>query len=242
MKKETVILLVLVLFIISCVPKPEPYVLDDRHETAEEITQEMAQIEAQAKEQAREKFAEDQQKVQEQQQEAQAAANVTPQMVVQTEQQKAGVALGLYPNYFMDGDAFKSNFITVVGDEAPSSYVVAVSNLMARTPGNKPTGFSMLASEISDLSRYNAVVAGTACNNEVVAKLLGNPQPCDSADLPAGKGLIRIYESQNGNIVLLAAGKTDAQVLSAVNLIGTDQFISVTADEMCAQGTTLLQC
>jgi starvation-inducible outer membrane lipoprotein len=141
-------LILVLLLLTACVPKPEPYVLDERHETAEDIAKEMAQIEAQAKEQAREKFAEDQQKVQEQQQEAQAAANITSQMVVQTEQQKAGMALGLYPNYFMDGDAFKSNFITVVGDEAPSSYVVAVSNLMARTPGNKPTGFSMLASEI----------------------------------------------------------------------------------------------
>jgi hypothetical protein len=100
----------------------------------------------------------------------------------------------------------------------------------------------MLASEINDLSKYNIVVAGTPCNNEVVEKLLGTPIPCDTANLPSGKGLIRLYESANGNVVLLAAGKTDALVIAAVNAIGTDSFISVTGNEICVQGTTLVQC
>ncbi len=231
------------LLIISCVPKPEPYVLEDREHSSSNITQEIALLEEQAKEQVRAQFEAAEQKKQAQQQEAQKPAEEPkPQVTVQQGAQTASIPLGVYPNYFMDGDAFKSNFITVVGEEAPSSYVVAVSNLMARSPGTKPTGFSMLASEINDLSKYNIVVAGTACNNEVVEKLLGTPIPCDTAPLPSGKGLIRLYESANGNVVLLAAGKTDALVIAAVNAIGTDQFISVTGNEICVQGTTLVAC
>ncbi len=240
MKKELAIFFAL-LFIASCVPKPEPYVLDERKPVVN-ITEEIRQIEMQAKEQAREKLAAEEQKKQEAQQQQEEQKPVEPHVVAVQEHQKSGIALGLYPNYFLDGTDFKPNFVTVVGEEAPSSYVVALGNLVARTPGNKPTGFSMLAGEISDITIHNAIVAGTPCNNEIVAKLLGNPAPCDAANLPAGKGLIRLYESQNGNVVLLAAGKTDALVLAAVNAIGTDQFISVTGNEICVQGSSLVQC
>ncbi len=240
MKKRATAIFVL-LFLAGCVPKPEPYVLEER-KPAPDIQQEIAQIEAQAKEQAREKLAAEEQKRQEAQQQQEEQKPAEPQVVAVQEQQKAGIPLGLYPTYFLDGTDFKANFITIVGEEAPSSYVVALANLIARTPGNKPIGFSRLAGEISDLSRHNAIIAGTPCNNELVARLLGSPVLCDTADLPPGKGLIRLYASQNGNVVLLAAGKTDALVLAAVNAIGTDQFISVTGNEICVQGTSLVQC
>ena len=217
--KQIYTLIFVLLLLTACVPKPEPYVLEER-EPAPDISEEIRQIEDQAREQAREKLAAEEKQ----------------------EQQKSGIALGLYPQYFMDGADFKSNFITVVGEEAPSIYVVAVANLVARTPGNKPTGFSMLAGEISDLSRHNAIIAGNACNNDVAAKLLGNPSPCDSAQLPAGKGLIRLYESANGNVAILATGRTDALVVNAVNAIGTDAFIGAAGSEICVQGTSLVQC
>jgi len=243
MKKRAMTAAFLLLFLTACVPEPEPFVpLEQRKAPNISVLQEIMQTEEQAREQAREKLAAEQQKQQEAQQEQKPAEEPKPQITAQQEHKKSGMALGLYPRYFMDGNSFKSNFITIVGDEAPSGYVVALGNLVARTPGNKPAGFSMLASEISDLSRYNAIVVGNACNNEVVAKLLNNPMPCDSAPLPSGKGLIRLYESQNGNFVLLAAGKTDAIVVAAVNAIGTDRFTSITENEICVQGTSLVQC
>lgn len=244
MKSHYVAMLaVLILFIVSCVPKPEPYEpLEPREESNITIQQEIAQIEEQAREQAREKIAEEQQKKQEAQEQQEEQKPAEPQVVAEQEQQKSGIALGLYPNYFMDGTGFKTNFVTVVGEEAPSSYVVALGNLVARTPGNKPAGFSMLAGEISDLSRHNAIIAGNACNNDVAAKLLGNPAPCDTANLPSGKGLIRLYESANGNVAILATGRTDALVVDAINAIGTDAFIGVAGSEICVQGTSLVQC
>lgn len=248
MKKETAAMLVLVLFIISCVPKPEPYVLPERGENRTDIAQEIAQLEEQAREQAREKIAAEQ-AAQEQQQKAteaqQAKADEKKEpakLEIQNEALKDGTALGLYPGYFMDGEAFKSNFVTIVGEEAPSSYVVALGNLVARTPGVKPTGFSMLDSDISDITKYNAIIVGNACNNAAIARMFSNPSPCESTPLPTGKGFVKIYQAANGNVALLAAGKTDAQVVAAINAIGTDQFISVNGNEICVQGASLVQC
>lgn len=234
------VFLVLLILLTACVPEPEPYVLEER-KPAPDIAQEIAQIEAQAKEQAREKFAEEQQ--QKQQEESKPAEEPKPQqLVVQQEMTTSSNDIGLYPAYFMDGSAFKPNFITVVGDEAPSSYVVAVANIMARTPGNKPTGFSMLSSEISDLSKYNAIVVGNACNNEVIARLSNNPTPCESIPLPSNKGLLRLYESQNGNMAIIVTGKTDSLVLAAANMLGTEDFKGASGSEVCVQGTSLVQC
>jgi hypothetical protein len=234
----------------SCVPEPVP--LPKRADDGTpnmSVADEIRQIEEQAKEEVRERIAEEE-----------AAATPTPgptqaptaadllknqpQLTVtqQQETQKSSKALGLYPQYFLDGDRFKDNFVTVIGEEAPSSYVVATANLVARTPGDKPTGFSTLASEIKNIGNYNAIVVGNACNNPVIASLFNNPYPCDKAPLPDGKGLIRIYESANGNVALIAAGKSDAQVVAAVNAIGTDAFIAVQSNEICVLGKALLPC
>lgn len=241
MKPQMFALLAILLVLSACIPEPEKYEpLEERK--ASDITQEMHQLEEQAREQARQKIAE-QEAVEAQKQEEAKKTEPQPQLVVQQQEMSASSkVLGLYPLYFMDGSSFKPNFITIVGDEAPSSYVVAVSNLMARTPGNKPTGFSMLSSEISDLSKYNAIAVGNPCNNEVMARLMNNPSPCDSAPLPVDKGLVRLYESQNGNIAIIAAGKNDGLVVDAINAIGTEEFKELTGSEICVKDSAFLPC
>ncbi|MEM4239862.1 MAG: hypothetical protein QXM31_02355 [Candidatus Woesearchaeota archaeon] len=245
MEKRVIMIAFALLFLAACVAKPEPYVLEDR-KPAPNITQEIAQIEEQARAQVQEKLAEQEaqkkQEAQQDQEEQKPVEESKTRIIIQQEMDKSSKDLGIYPSFFMDGANFKTNFITIIGDEAPSSYVVAVSNLMARTPGNKPIGFSMLASEIKDLSRYNAIIVGNACNNEVVARLLNNPSPCESAPLPHNKGLIRLYESQNGNKAILVAGKTDSLVIAAVNVLGTEEFKGAAGSEVCVQGTSIVQC
>jgi hypothetical protein len=235
----------MLLFLGGCISKPEPYVLDERHETAAEITQEMARLEEQAKQQVRDQLAAQEQKKEEAQQEAQKQAeapNPAQSITLTADVQQSSLKLMLYPMYFMDGSNFKDNFVTIVGEEAPSTYVVAMGNLIARTPGIKPTGFSMLDSDISEITRYNAIIAGNACNNGAIARMFGNPSPCESLDLPSGKGLIRLYQAQNGNVAMLVAGKTDALVVSALNVIGTDEFRGAVGSEACVMGTSLVPC
>jgi hypothetical protein len=236
MKCNVLATLTLVLVLAACVPEAEPYVpLADDKDDAATISDEIKQLEEQGKEQARQKL-EAEKPIEEPKPEPE------PEPELKMEQQAASTKLALYPYFFMDGDKFKSNFITVVGDEAPSSYVVAMSNLIARSSGSKPTGFSMLASEIADISRYNAIVAGNPCNNPVIARMYGNPFPCEDAQLPADKGRIRLVASANGNLALVAEGKTDALVVAALNIIGTPAFAGVGGSEICVRGTSLVPC
>jgi hypothetical protein len=238
MKCNVLAALTLVLVLVACVPEAEPYVplVDDKDDAAT-ISDEIKQLEEQGKEQARQKLEAEKPK-----EEPKPEPKPVPTPEVKVEQQPASLKLALYPYFFMDGDKFKSNFITVVGDEAASSYDVAMSNLIARSPGSKPTGFRMLASEIADISRYNAIVAGNPCNNPVISRMYGNPFPCEDANLPADKGRIRLVASANGNLALVAEGKTDALVVAALNIIGTPEFAGVGGSEVCVQGTSLVAC
>lgn len=240
--QKTVIALVAVLLLLSaCVPEPEPYTLAPRAPQTD-VNKEIADIEAQAKAQVDAQHAAQNAAASAQEKEHLTVEESTPRIVLQQTSAPSTVALGLYPSYFMDGADFKSDFVTVIGGEAPASYVVATANLIARTPGKKPTGFSMLDGDISDITNYDAIVVGNACNNEVIAKLFSNPAPCDNAPLPVGKGLIKLYQASNGNVLLLAAGKTDALVVAAVNMIGTDPFKAVTKGEICVDGARLVAC
>jgi hypothetical protein len=236
--------LALLLLLSACIPETEDYTPLEKRETAQEIIEDVKQAEEEAREQVREQNELEKQAREEQEKkdaEARAAALPPPPGIEQVEVRQSK-ALGLYPYYFMEGDKFKANFITIIGDEAPSAYVVATSNLIARTPGSKPAGFSQLDSDIVDVTRYNAIVVGNPCNNRVLAKLFGNPFPCDSAPIPDGKGMLRLVEAANGNIALLAVGKTDAQVVAAVNAISGPGFGSVSASEICVQGASLMPC
>ena len=239
--RTTVMTLVAVLLLLSsCVSEPEPYKLTPR-EPQKNVSDEIAQIEANAKAQVDAQYAAHQ-AAEEKKKETLNVEESTPKLVLQQTSSPSSAALGLYPSYFMDGAAFKQDFVTVVGGEAPASYVVAIANLIARTPGKKPVGFSMLDGDITDITHDDAIVVGNACNNEVIAKLFSNPAPCDNAPLPDGKGLIRLYQSADGHVLLLAAGKTDAQVISAVNMIGTDAFKALTGSETCVDGVRLVTC
>jgi hypothetical protein len=72
--------------------------------------------------------------------------------------------------------------------------------------------------------------------------LYGNPFPCEDAQLPDGKGRIRLVSSANGNLALVAEGKTDALVVAALNIIGAPEFAGIGGSEICVQGTSLVAC
>lgn len=239
--KKALVMLFLAFALVACVPEPEDYVLEER-EPSKPIEQEIQEIEQAAKELAREKIEAQEAEAEAAKAEEKSEPEKKDELTVSQGAAKSGTMLALYPFYFMDGDAFKSNFVTVVGGEAPASYVVAVSNLIARTHGTKPTGFSMLDTDISDIASFNAIVVGNACNNDVIRKMFGNPTPCDNAPLPEGKGLIRLYEAANGNLALVAAGKTEIQVLSAINAISSEKLAGVSGGEICVQSQNLVPC
>ena len=62
-----------------------------------------------------------------------------------------------------------------------------------------------LDSEVEDLKAQDTIVIGGPCANAAAAELMGYPKNCLKG-FELGKGFIRIYEHDNGNIAILAAG------------------------------------
>lgn len=83
-----------------------------------------------------------------------------------------------------------------------------------------PVGVSKLASEINDLTDYNAIVVGGPCANKWAAKLMNNPEPCYKS-IPNDTGIIQLFEHSNGNVALLVAGFSAEDTKTAARAVET---------------------
>jgi hypothetical protein len=99
-----------------------------------------------------------------------------------------------------------------------------------------PVGVSKLASEVADVTQYNAIVVGGPCANPISAQLMGNPEPCWES---IAKGVAKIYEQANGNVALLAAGRTGQDTRRVARALATGQIAAVNAKEAEISGTTM---
>jgi len=242
MKFSVIVLLAILLVFSSCVPEAEDYTVPEEPEAETTIEEEIKEIQEKAREEARQKI-EEQNKIEEEARKKAEQKEKPPEFRVEYQNIPVPIPpLELYPDFFKSGRDFKSNFITIVGSEAPASYVVALSNLIARTEGEKPVGFSRLSSEISDISKFNAIIVGNPCNNLVISRMHGNPFPCENANIPDDKGMIKIYKSSTGNIALVATGMKDEDVINAVNIIGTSALNGITTSKICVKGSDLVAC
>jgi hypothetical protein len=99
-----------------------------------------------------------------------------------------------------------------------------------------PVGVSKLASEVADITQYNAIVVGGPCANPISAQLMGNPEPCWES---IAKGVAKVYEHANGNVALLAAGRTGQDTRRVARALATGQIASVQSKEAEISGTTM---
>ena len=76
---------------------------------------------------------------------------------------------------------------------------------------------SRLASEITDITQYNAVVVGGPCSNEISSQLLKKPEPC-TAPFSTSE-LVTLFEHPNGNSALMVAGLTAKDTQTAADRI-----------------------
>lgn len=120
-----------------------------------------------------------------------------------------------YPSFFTkDGN----ELVFVVGDKSSSINVVAQTYILTSLSGvikkNK------LASEITDLNQ-NIISIGNPCVNEISAKIMNNPEPCDK-DFQRGKAHIRLYKN-NDFYHLVVAGYTDLGAKKAAEVLADYQ-------------------
>jgi hypothetical protein len=99
-----------------------------------------------------------------------------------------------------------------------------------------PVGVSKLASEVADITQFNAIVVGGPCANPISAQLMGNPEPCWES---ISKGVAKIYGHANGNVALLAAGRSGQDTRRVARALATGQIASVNSKEAEISGTSL---
>lgn len=100
-------------------------------------------------------------------------------------------------------------------------------------------GAAKLASEVADVTQFNAIVVGGPCANPIAAQLMGNPEPCWEA-VPENKAILKLYEHTNGNVALLVAGRTALNTRQASRVLaGMTGLAGVKAKEAEVSGTSL---
>jgi len=99
-------------------------------------------------------------------------------------------------------------------------------------------GAAKLASEIKDITQFNAVVVGGPCANTVAATLLGNPEKCYDT-VPENKAIVKLFEHTNGNVALLINGRSAVNTRMASRAVATGQIAKATGTEAEVTGTSL---
>lgn len=113
-----------------------------------------------------------------------------------------------YPHFFVKDDTFDA--IYVVGEESPALDVVSatmISTALARYNVTTEVGTSYVDSDIANITRKNAIVVGSPCENRAAAVLEGDPRPCYDG-LGGSVGYIKLFE-QNGRVQVLITGLTE---------------------------------
>ena len=99
-------------------------------------------------------------------------------------------------------------------------------------------GAAKLASEVSDVSMYNAIVVGGPCANPIAASLLGNPEPCHES-VPENKAIVKLVEHTNGNVALLVNGRSALNTRQGARAVATGAIAKASGMEAEVTGTTL---
>lgn len=131
-----------------------------------------------------------------------------------------------YPEFFLDDNS--PDVVIVVGNGAPVSHVLAQTRiaLSLGTEFDQPLlGSNKLASDIEVIDNLNIISIGNACDNNVTARILNNPEPCDK-DVEAGKATIQLFESEDEKIhIILSSGSEEGIKEAAEVLANFDDYL-----------------
>lgn len=128
-------------------------------------------------------------------------------------------SLDEYPDmYVSNGNV---NVIVVVGNDAPASYVIVQTGIalsLNEEAHAQQQGVAKLASEVSELSQ-NTISIGNPCENDVSARILGNPINCLTN---YKKGIARIemvYDEEQDLTHIVAGGFTEKGTIEAAKRV-----------------------
>lgn len=134
-----------------------------------------------------------------------------------------------YPDLFIDGDEL--NVVVVVGDQAPANHVLAQTEIalsLTGVIGKRVQGLTKLASKVDEIEDINIISIGSACDNNVTAAILENPEPCDKG-LEAGKATIELFESGDSIHIVLNA-YSDKGIKNAASTLSNSESYNLEGD------------
>ncbi len=136
-----------------------------------------------------------------------------------------------WPFFFVQNGKFVAKY--VIAEEASSLDVISatvVSTSLARYENvTTEVGTATLDTEISDITRHNAIVIGSPCDNRAAYKLMGEPEPC-YRDLGGSVGYVKLYEN-NGKVQLLITGVSEKDRNAAAKFLAQANIENVRTKE-----------
>jgi hypothetical protein len=149
-------------------------------------------------------------------------------------------------SYAVGLEAFPAMFLdearVIVGRSAAAEDVVGAIDIMTslqqKAGSSKITGGAVLDIEVTDIEDMNSIVVGGPCINSAAAYLLNYPVNCLEG-FDAGKGIIRVYEFNNGKFALLAAGTTALDTRRVTNVLANYNDYSLSGMEMVIAGLNM---
>ncbi len=124
-----------------------------------------------------------------------------------------------WPSFYVKNGKFNAMYI--IGEEAPSLDVVSgtiISTSLAKFENvTTEIGTSAIDTEVADVTKKDAIVIGSPCENKAAAQLLGNPEPCNN-ELGGSFGYIKLFEN-NGKVQLLITGLNEKDRHSAAKYL-----------------------
>jgi hypothetical protein len=133
--------------------------------------------------------------------------------------------------FFVKDKKFSAKY--VVGEEAPALDVVSatvISTSLARFENvTTEVGTSTLDTEIADITKYDAIVVGSPCENRAAYQLMGSPEPCYK-DLGGSIGYIKLYEN-GGKVQILITGLDEKDRSAAAKYLAQKDMTAIKTRE-----------
>ncbi len=136
-----------------------------------------------------------------------------------------------WPQFYVSHGKFNAKY--VVGEEAPALDVISatiISTSLAKFENvTTEVGTSTLDIEISDITKHNAIVLGSPCENRAAAQLMGNPVPCYK-DLAGSVGYIKLFEN-NSKVQILITGLDEKDRNAAAKYLADKSMVNIKTNE-----------
>ena len=150
----------------------------------------------------------------------------------------SAIALDLssFPNMFLD------EVRVVVGKSAAAEDVVGAIDIMAalqqRAGRFRRLDNAILDTEVRSLDSKNSIIIGGPCINSAAARVMGFPENCMEG-FEMGKGVIKLYEFDNGKLALLAAGTTALDTRRVTTVLSNYKDYDLDGMEMVIAGLNI---